>query len=73
MKNFVFSLTITADNWLEFYRTPRSTVVATTFDGRKIQFAAKHLLRHVGHNGVRGVFVLTIDDKNDFVSLDRQR
>ena len=73
MKHFVFSLTITPENWQEFYRRPKSTVGATTVDGRRIQFAAKHLQRHISRDGVRGLFVLTINEKNDFVSLERQR
>ena len=71
MKEFVFSLKITSDAWLDYYRSPQSTVVATTVDGRRIRFAARHLVRHVTRDGVLGRFVLIIDNNNDFVSLNR--
>ena len=73
MKKFAFSISIKPDAWLEYYRSPKSTVVATTFDGRRVQFAAKHLTKHVTRDGITGIFVLTIDAQNDFVSLERQR
>ena len=73
MKRFTFSVSITPESWADFYRQPRSTVVATTQNGQRVKFAAKHLQRHVTRDGVQGIFVLTIDGKNDFVSLERHR
>ena len=73
MNKFAFSINIHPDSWIEYYRSPKSTVVATAFDGRRIQFAAKHLKKHVTRDGITGIFVLTIDANNDFVSLERER
>ena len=72
MKEFEFSLKITSDAWLDYYRSPQSTVVATTVDGRRIRFAARHLVRHVTRDGIVGYFILRIDHNNDFVSLTRR-
>ncbi len=71
MRRYTFSIVITADSWAEYYRKPSSSVVATTATGQTIRFQARHLHRHISHEGVRGIFCLTIDNNNDFVSLER--
>ncbi|MBV70938.1 MAG: hypothetical protein CMH52_06260 [Myxococcales bacterium] len=73
MKEFEFSLKIKPDAWLEYYRSPQSTVVATTVHGKRVRFSARHLVPHVTRDGILGTFVLTIDYNNDFVSLMRKR
>ena len=73
MRRFVFQIRITTDSWLEFYRRPGANVVATSFDGRRIQFKAKHLQKFITHNGVSGTFVLSIDGDQNFVSLERHQ
>ena len=73
MKTFEFRLKVSRDAWLEYYRKPNATVVAKTLSGQRIQLSAKHLVRHVGHDGLDGWFILTIDANNDFVSLERVR
>ena len=70
MKEYIFDLRITPETWLRYYRTPTSTVVATTRFGRRVQFNARHLQKFVSHDGIRGTFCLTIDAQNDFVSLE---
>jgi len=71
MNKFVFEITIPPEKWAEYYRSPQTTVIARSYDGRRVQFAARHLQRHVTRDGVRGVFQLLIDGDNNFVSLDR--
>ena len=73
MKTFEFRLKVSKEAWLEYYRKPNSTVVARTLTGQRIQFGAKHLVKHVGHDGIDGLFVLTMNANNDFVSLERAR
>ena len=70
MKAFVFSLRIVPEKWVEFYRNPKANIIATTLEGRRVQFAAKHVQKFVTRDGVSGVFKLTIDDNNDFVNLE---
>ena len=70
MKQFVFDLRITPETWVRYYRTPNANVVAKTRLGQRVQFGARHLQRFIGHDGIRGTFCLTIDDNNDFVSLE---
>lgn len=71
MNEFVFEITITPERWAEFYRSPNTTVIARSYDGRRVQFAARHLQRHVTRDGVRGVFRMVIDGDRNFVRLDR--
>ena len=52
MNEFVFEITITPERWAEFYRSPNTTVIARSYDGRRVQFAARHLQRHVTRDGV---------------------
>ncbi len=73
MHEFVFEITIPPEKWGEYYRSPNTTVIAQSYDGRRVQFAARHLQRHISREGVRGVFRLVIDRDNNFVSLDRVR
>ena len=72
MQRFRFGMRISPEGWLEFYRQPRSVIVAHSDCGKKIQIAARHFQRFVTQNGVSGRFVLTLNDRNDFVSLARE-
>ena len=73
MATFEFSISITPEGWSDFYRRPNSRVVATDVRGRRIQLPAKHFQKFVTREGVRGTFRLTLNDKNDLVSLERIR
>ena len=71
MKSFIFQLRITADKWMEYYRSPGSSVVAHDVRGQRIKFAARHLQKHISRDGISGTFELRIDQDNNFVSLER--
>ncbi|MCB9541647.1 MAG: DUF2835 domain-containing protein [bacterium] len=71
MQRFVFDLRIDPETWLDYYRGPTRNVVARSRDGRRVQFAAKHLQRFVTRGGIQGTFVMVVDDNHDLVSFDR--
>lgn len=71
MQRFVFDLRIGPDEWLAYYRGSARHVVATARDGRRVKFAARHLQRFVGRDGVHGTFEMVIDDKHDLVRFER--
>lgn len=71
MRAYDFDLFISSDRWVEYYGGRIQTVVARARDGRTVQFAARHLQRFVTREGVCGTFRLTVDDANNFVSLER--
>ena len=70
MNYFVFNIQISPESWAEYYRVPSSSVVATSSDGRTVQFKARHLQKFVTRDGIAGTFRLTIDKNHDFVSLE---
>lgn len=71
MRSFVFDLNIGPDDMRGYYTGQAKHVVARTHTGQTVQFAARHLQRHVTREGMRGTFRLTVDDQNNFVSLER--
>lgn len=73
MQVYRFSITVTPESWLEFYRRPNSKIVATDTHGRTIQLSARHFQRFVSRDGLRGMFELTLDENNDLIDLKKVR
>ena len=48
-----FSLSISNEKYLQYYKGSAKAVVVTADDGRKIQFPASKLQRFVKHDGIR--------------------
>jgi hypothetical protein len=70
-QQIVVSLTISAQEYLSYYRGAASAVVARSRDGKTVRFPAGLLRRFLTHEGVHGEFVLRYDARNKFVSIDR--
>ena len=73
MHVYQFTVSVTPEAWLDFYRRPNSNLVATDTNGRTIQLAARHFQKFVTREGVRGWFELTLNENNDFVGLKKIR
>jgi hypothetical protein len=73
MKQFVFSLNLTTQEYLQYYRGSVDKVVAQCIDGRTVQFPAGLLAPHVTSWGVRGEFVLTCDEDRKGAQLMRRQ
>ncbi|MHC4838153.1 MAG: DUF2835 domain-containing protein [Planctomycetota bacterium] len=71
MRTIEFSLYLTSEQWLDFYRGTIKHVVARSFDGRTVRFAAKHLQPYVTRDGVSGTFRIVFDEQNNFVRLEK--
>ncbi len=71
MRAYDFDLRISAEAWLDYYRGAAKVVVATTHEGLRVQFHAKHLQPYLTRDGVRGTFRLVVDDRNNFVRLEQ--
>ncbi len=71
MKRFEFSLNISPDEYLDYYRGSVKSVVVHLNGGTKVQFPASLLRRHVSAGGIRGEFILTCDD--DFANAELKR
>jgi hypothetical protein len=64
-----FRLDISAERFLAYYRGAARNVVATAFDGRRVQFPADALRPFLSREGVRGEFLLEFDANNKLVAL----
>ena len=62
MNRFEFSITLSAQQYLQYYKGTVSKVVATCANGTTIQFPALLLKPFVTSGGVRGNFVLVCDE-----------
>ncbi|MEE4637521.1 MAG: DUF2835 domain-containing protein [Wenzhouxiangella sp.] len=71
MKEYLFSLNISAEEYLRYYQGQAVAVVVTDSLGRTIRFPANALRSHVGHNGVHGRFRLVTDDDLKLQRLER--
>lgn len=71
MPEIRFRLNISPEQYLSYYQGAVRNVIATSSDGRRVQFPADRLRPFVTHDGVRGEFVLEFDADNRFVALRR--
>lgn len=71
MQSIRFYLAIPADRYLAYYQGRVRYVVATSFDGRRIQFPANILRPFLGRDGIYGEFVLRYDDNHKLLGIER--
>lgn len=71
MKRFEFSLDISAQEYLQYYRGNINKVVARCVDGKTVQFPAGLLTPFVSSTGIRGRFLMTCDDQGKAAELTR--
>ena len=72
MNRYEFQLHISPEAYLEYYRGTILHVIATCTNGQTVQFPASLLQRFVTTEGIHGTFVLTCDENNKCVSLQRE-
>lgn len=70
-KSFNFSLSIAADDYLRLYQGSATSVLATSWDGKRVRFPAKVLQPFVTHDGVKGDFSIHFDQNYRFISIER--
>lgn len=71
LNEYVFSLHISAEDYLRHYKGQANTVFVIDRNGKRVRFPASALRRHVDHNGVHGTYRLITDKDNKLISLDR--
>ena len=67
----IFSLRISADDYLEYYKGKAKYVVTQSRDGRNIKFPADALRRFLTHDGIFGQFRLCFDVHHKLISIER--
>lgn len=70
-KEYFFYLDIYYHALQEHYSGQASNILVNTTDGSRIQFPASYLRQYLTPIGIKGHFKITLDDKNDIVSLDQ--
>ena len=66
-----FSLDLSADRYLRYYRGRASSVSVVAEDGRRIEFPAGALRPFVTREGVQGRFEMLIDAHNRLLRIER--
>lgn len=69
MQDVIFSLAISAESYLQYYRGTVKSVIVQADDGRRIQFPAEYLKPFIQSNGIRGRFRLVFDKNHKFKKL----
>jgi hypothetical protein len=71
MMRYQFHLSISPDQYLDYYRGTVKYVVVRCATGQTVQFPASLLQKFVSTVGIQGNFVLTCDDHNQGADLRR--
>lgn len=70
-QSIIVDIYISAEEYQRYYRGSARQVMATTLDGRNVQFPANILQRVVGHDGVRGRFAIHFSEAGKFEAIER--
>jgi len=71
MSRVRFHLSLSAENYRQYYRGQVNAVQVQSLDGQNLRFPAAILRPYLSHAGVSGLFELEFDDNQKFVSLQR--
>jgi hypothetical protein len=71
MTRFEFNLRISPEQYLPYYRGTVRHVVVRCHTGQTVQFPASLLQKFVSKEGIHGHFLLTCDENNKCVGLQR--
>lgn len=71
MKSIDFTLRLTPEQLLPFYRGEAKSVIARLDDGRTLQFPLTAIRRFVTPEGIHGRFRITFDEHQKLVGVDR--
>lgn len=66
-----FSIALSADVFLHYYRGNARSVIVRAEDGRRIQLPAVSLRPFLLSDGINGEFELTLDDNNRLLDIRR--
>lgn len=69
MRELIFDLSISAEDYLAVYQGAAKDVVAVSRNGLTVRFPANILRRYVTRTGIQGSFAVLIDEQNRFQSI----
>jgi hypothetical protein len=67
---YYFSINLTYEQFLPYYRGQAQALVVTSLDGQRIQFPAMHMRKFLTPSGIQGNFCLQTKN-NKFSSLTK--
>ncbi len=70
-REITFFLNISYEQFFLVYSGSAKNVVTRAEDGRTVRFAAPALKPYLTHEGVKGRFVISFDEKNRFQALKK--
>ena len=71
MNRYEFYLSVSSAKYLDYYRGKVRQIVVRCTTGQNVKFPASFLQKFVSKEGIHGHFVLTCDDQNKLVGLER--
>jgi hypothetical protein len=71
MNRYTFTLHISSEAYLDYYRGAARHVIAQCVNGQTVQFPASLLQQFVTLEGIHGSFVLTVDENKKCIGLQR--
>ena len=71
MERIRFSLNLTAEDFLYYYRGQAQAVSVVAHDGRRVQIPASSLRRFVERSGLKGQFQMVLDEKHKLLRIER--
>lgn len=71
MRRYYFSMSLSSDQCQQYYSGEINYVLVTDEKGARIRIRFKHFLPFLGIAGIRGRFVLTLDEQFAFESLEK--
>jgi hypothetical protein len=71
MQKVTVRLNISSERFQSYYQGVVESVVATTSDGRRVQFPARVLRPFLSYQGVQGTFEIIFDAKLKFQTIRR--
>ncbi|MDH5424259.1 MAG: DUF2835 domain-containing protein [Gammaproteobacteria bacterium] len=71
MHDVIFTISITPEAYLQYYRGAAKAVIVKAEDGRRIRFPAQALQSHIKPEGIHGRFRLLFDKNNKLIKLEK--
>ncbi|HHO77202.1 MAG TPA: DUF2835 family protein [Deltaproteobacteria bacterium] len=68
-----FSLSISSEMYLSYYRGEAEYVLTRTHDGKRVKFPARFLRKFITYEGISGEFEIEVDQNNRFKGMRRIR
>ena len=66
-----FSLCLSPEQYMAYYRGHAQNVSVLTEEGMRIEFPAARLRPYLNHNGINGRFEIEFDDQYRFIAIKR--